>query len=496
MPGPDPATSASPPSGIRRADAFGAVALLGLAYLARGYFPTLPVGAWGLTGLMVFGAVVTAHAAWRGAGRAHAALGLPVVLALAFMTAHGLVLAFILSATATAAAGAVWLLLVAASCWRSGGAARAARWGLVSVAAGAYVVLCAWMWAPPDPLRCAATRAHPAVAGLTPPTWSAEHSYPYEVEVLGDTGRVAATFKMAGNLTVYAWDRPDANRLAVWDPAGGGQLAVLPMPGLQMPQYMAWLGAERGLALDRLGFGAHTVDIVDVAAFPTLRLRRSLATDLQVHALGRTPDNELVLCTMEREVLLLDAATLEARRREVVLTSLWDPGFTVTDACVMPGTSLVYLSMLGSGIARVDLGKRERRVRTGDLGFGGGEIAAEPAARALYQTEFFFGALRELDARTLEIRREVALPYKPRPVVVDGPRDLLFVGDWFGGAVHVLRASTFEPLAEPVAVGPYLRALAWDPVGQALYAGSKCGLSRIDVPALLTGAASAPRAPR
>ena len=460
--------------------------LLGLASSARGFYPTLPEGAWALMAALAWGALVSGHATWRARlSWWHVVLAVPALAALGFMAAHGAILLFILAgAWAFVAYGGLALVAVAALLARTRRPAASLVVGSLAVfaAAAAYLPLCAWMWWPPSDARCDAVAAQPGVERLTPAEWVSGLSYPYEVEVRPSDGRVAASLKMAGNLTLPSWDRADANRLVVFDP-GAAHLAVLPMPGLQMPQYLAWL-PDGTLAVNRLGFGDHSVDLVDLGAWPELTLRIRAPTELQVHALGAGAPGEVVMATMMREVVALDAHTLEPRRVMAVPAPVLEAGFTITDAVVAPGTSVAYLAMLGPGVVRVDVGRTPPTVRVAPVPFGAGEIDLHAESRSLFLTDFFGDALRRVDTRDLKTTAWRPLGYAPRPVAVDAGSDRVFVGDWFGGAVHAYRRSTLEPLLGPIDVGPYLRSLAWDGERQTLYAGSKCGLVRIGPEAL------------
>ena len=92
-----------------------------------------------------------------------------------------------------------------------------------------------------------------------------------------------------------------------------------------------------------------------------------------------------------------------------------------------------------------------------------------------------------LDLDDLTMTRRLDLDYTPRPVQVDASRDLLIVGDWFGGAAHFYRLSTLEPLGLTVPVGPYLRDFAYDVGRGLLFTASQCGVLQIHVDKLVAG---------
>jgi DNA-binding beta-propeller fold protein YncE len=133
---------------------------------------------------------------------------------------------------------------------------------------------------------------------------------------------------------------------------------------------------------------------------------------------------------------------------------------------------------------RIDPGRGESGVRSRDMGFGGGEITHDPLEPRLYETDFFQNTLRVIDSRTLDVIRETPLGFPPRPVAVAPGRDLVAVGSWMDGVVHFLRRGSGEQLDIAIPVGPYLRELAFDDERGMLFAGSKCGVTLIDVAAL------------
>jgi hypothetical protein len=264
---------------------------------------------------------------------------------------------------------------------------------------------------------------------------------------------------------------------------------VLALPGELMPQYMAYDARRDELIFNRLGFGVHSIDYLPLDSATALKLRRSVSTTRQVHAMRVVEDGALlVMATMDNEIITFDLETGEERDRIWIITWFWNPGFTITDATTLGDSPIVYVTMLGTGVVRLDPTRPKAFPWVGQVGFGAGEIAGHLSSRRLYQTEFFFGTLKEIDSRTLSLEREISLGYTPRSVAVDQGRDLLFVGDWFGGRVHTYRRSTLRPVLPPVEVGPYLRELAWDPTRRLLYTGSKCGVYRIDMATLLDDA--------
>lgn len=478
-----------------------ALMLVVIATMGRAFFPTEPVAAWIVRGvcsvyalLFLFWAFKSPSRAPLSAGKAlaFAALLLPLLAFLGFLGGHGFVLLYIFTPTLLKVLSvAVPLVLTASVVLARRGhiswtACRGVMTGLVFAATMSYVPMCMYIWWQPDQATCHEAAAHPAVTRLTPDRYVTERSFPYEMAYMPETQRVAASFKMAGNLSIGIWDDPAANRLVVVDVSDRANpvLAELALEGDPLPQYMA-LGPTRDvLVVNRLGYHRHLLDYVDLSGFPTLRLEKRLDTVAQPHAMQLVDGERLMLATMRREIVLLDYHTGALQSLTPIRTWFATPGFTITDLAVSPDGRVCFASLLGTDIARVDPSRGEVGVRTRDVGFGAGEIIHDPDEPLLYETDFFQDTVRVVDSRTLDIVRETPLGFAPRPVAVAPKRDLLVVGAWLDGVIHFLRRSTGERLAVTVPVGPYMRELAIDDARGLLFAGSKCGLYLIDLEAL------------
>lgn len=475
-----------------------------LAVVARGYYPTLPIPAYGLTALLVAAALVHVSLAWSPAPPpgnrlpwSRRLLLAPAALlyaaALGFMVFHGAVLWFIVErASFYVAVGLELAAVLVALVFLRGRLSYRARWlfvvTLIFVDAIAFIPVCMHIWQRPDPAACAAADGHPAVSRLTPASLPAGYSFPYEILWLPESKRLVGSFKMAGNLTIRPWDRPWANRLVVVDTTAldAPVVADLQLEGEPLPQYMGHHQGRDEIVVNRLGFWRQLYDFVDLSGFPELRLVRRVELPVQPHGMHLVDGGtRIAQVTMFRELALFDYDSVEELSRVVIPTLFWDPGFTVLDVARDADDDTLYAAMLGSGIVRLDWRRGASGVRVRTVGFGGGEITVDPEAPMLWLTEFFGGSLREVDARTLEIRREVDLGYKPRPVAVDAPGDRVFVGNWFDGEVNIYRRSSLERIAGPLPIGPYMRDLAWDAEREVLFAASKCGLWAIDVNAAL-----------
>jgi hypothetical protein len=472
-----------------------------IATMGRAFFSTEPAAAWTVRGVCMSYALIFVWWAFKAPGArppglwkgiAYGAVLTPLLLFLAFLAGHGLVLLYIFTPTLLKVLTLCVPLTLIASVWfacrgqMSWLACRGVTTVVIFAATMSYVPMCMYMWAQPDLATCHQVAEHPAVTRLTPDSYVEQRSFPYEMAYMPDTQRVAASFKMAGNLSIGIWDDPTANRLVVVDVSDRANpvLAELPLEGDPLPQYMA-LGPQGDmLVVNRLGYDRHLLDYVDLSGFPTLRLDKRLETVAQPHAMQLVDGERLMMATMRREIVLLDYHTGDVQSLTPIRTWFATPGFTITDLAVSPDGRVCYASLLGTDVVRVDPTRGDLGVRSRHVGFGAGEITHDPDEPQLYETDFFQNSVRVVDSRTLGIVREIPLGFTPRPVAVAPGRDLLAVGAWFEGVVHFLRRSTGEHLALTIPVGPYMRELAIDDARGLLFAASKCGLYLIDLEAL------------
>lgn len=475
-----------------------ALGLVALASLTRAFFPTEPVGASVLRGVFLVYAALSLLRARRAPREQPRSLGawcrlalavLPLLAGLGFVVGHTIVVLFIFAPMALALGLCVALstLLWAWSGVRRGHRSLEAFRGVLAMviflSGLTYLPVCLWLWSRPDPGLCQAAAEHPAVHRLTPSSYPEGRSFPYEMTYLPETQRIAASFKMAGNLSLGIWGDPSANRLAVIDVSNRAapELAELQLEGEPLPQYMA-IGPDRqSLVISRPGYGAHYLDYVDLSGFPDLTLTQRLDTASQPHAVRLVGDDRLVLATMHRELLVLDYASGEVKRGTPIPNTLLTPGLTITDMALSPDGSRAFLAMFGTDLVEVRTDTRDGAVRTAPVGLGAGEVTHDPRAPHLYQTDFFQNTLRRIDSGSLEVVQEWPLDFAPRPVAIAPDRDLLAVGDWLGGAVHFMRRGTGERVGAPLSVGPYLRELAVDDARGLLFTASKCGIYLIEL---------------
>ncbi|MGB0591636.1 MAG: hypothetical protein ACPGU1_18325 [Myxococcota bacterium] len=350
----------------------------------------------------------------------------------------------------------------------------------------AYIPLAIWIWSPPAASECAAV-ARPGVTRLTPQTYPDALSIPYEVRYIPEEKKVLATFKMAGNTVLDFWDDPDANRLVVIDVADPESpvLADLPLPGDTLPEHTDYNPARREIVLNRVGYDVNSLDFIPLAAFPELSLRARRDLDYAPQGVVVFPDHETIgVFSVDLRFEAVDPVTGAPRDRQRI--PYGGPTVMVTNLTRAPGSDLLYVSTFGQMVKELNLTTRE--LRQGKVPFGGGDIVHVPEMKRVYQANMVFRGLNVLDTRTMRLDRSLELSYQPRAVTADYGRDLLMVGAWFDGAVHLYRLSTLEALGPPVSVGTYLRKISYDAERGLLYAGSRCGVYQVDLDRVAEGA--------
>jgi len=479
--------------GLTRSELLGiALAAAVMAGFARGYHPTNPAGALYLR--LCFGGLA-AWALYRMArpGRLPGAwrfvVGGPVVVLWlgAIATTVGtswLVLQMRLPSVAIPLLVAQLMAVVAALiwAWRTPGARRMVG-RLVGLAtfvnALAFIPLGVWIWSPPSAEVCAPV-ARPGVTRLTPQSYPDALSIPYEVRYVPEEQKVLATFKMAGNTVLDFWDDPNANRLVVIDVADPARprLADLPLPGPSLPEHTAYNPTRREVVLNRVGYDVNSLDFIPLDRFPELTLRHRRPLDYAPQGVVVFPDSQSIgVFSVDLRFEVVDPVT--GSPRDSVRIPYGGPTVMVTNLTRAPGTDLVYVSTFGQMVKEVDLATRE--LRQARVPFGGGDLVHVPEMKRIYQTNMVFRALNVIDSRTMRLDRVLDLDYQPRAITADYHHDLLMIGAWFDGEVHLYRLKTLEPVGPPIPVGTYLRKISYDPPRALLYAGSSCGVYQVDL---------------
>ncbi len=313
----------------------------------------------------------------------------------------------------------------------------------------------------------------------------ADPSQPYDLLYVPSERLLVAAFKMAGNITLEYWNNTAANRLFVARIEGEPPYAwaQLPMPGVPMPEFIEYDPRRRQVLLTRYGKDEHSVDIIDLADFPRLRKvgRISLGLDQEPNGIALHPDGETL------SLFTFYGHRSWTRFARADLSQIDEPppleaGLSTNHIWHDIGAPRAYLSIFGRELLELQLDRLE--VRRAAVPFGGGDIMVSPEAGRIFQTDYLFGAINVVDLESMTLETRLNMDFNVRAVHADAARDLLFVGSWFDGNVHVYRLSTLErwPLP-PVPVGPYLRYFTYDAQRGDLYASSKCGVYQVRVSA-------------
>jgi hypothetical protein len=342
-----------------------------------------------------------------------------------------------------------------------------------------FIALSLWMWYPPSSVDCDTPLASEAVERLSPAAWVQGLSQPYSLLYIPEEAWLLASFKMAGNGHLDFWDEPTANRVMGVDIHDTSTVVEVPFVGQNMPCYMVYEPRTREVFLSQTGVGADTLDILSLADLPRITHKTSVDVAFKTHSVVAHPSlPRFGVLDQQGWFFLLDGTGLEevsrlflgpGREKFVVPLGAWHA----------PGTSSVYLSVLLGPVVEVDMDIGY--VRWSEDSFGGGTLTGSTRTSELFQTDLFLDRVNVIDRQTLTVTRRLELDYTPRAVAVDESRDLLIVGDWFGGVARFYRMSTLEPLPGHVPVGPYLRDLAYAPTEGLLFTGSKCGVYQVDV---------------
>ena len=344
------------------------------------------------------------------------------------------------------------------------------------------VGLCAWMWRPEPAAVCDAGVGE-FVERLTPQKWHEEFSHPHTLYIIPERHAVAVAFKMSGDLTIYPWDVETSNRAALFDirdPDAGVPMTEIPRTGGDMPLFFDWDAEGQLLIMANMGLGDGSVDFIDLSAWPDgpAPIVRTEDIDFAPARPFYYPIfNRLVILSLYGDVFVFDYETFEQKRHYRLHP---DGSDLLTTGCRrVPDSHEVVASVMGFDLLRTDWQTGD--IRGVDVGWSLGDMTIAPYTFRSYSADFAFRAINVVELATMQREARVDVDYAPRGFSVDGKRDLLAVGDWFGGWVHLYRASTMEELAPPIRLSPYLRAMEFETERGDLYVTGKCGLYRVKV---------------
>ncbi|MDP6944211.1 MAG: hypothetical protein QF464_08685, partial [Myxococcota bacterium] len=417
------------------------------------------------------------------------AVGLCLFAVLLWMHASGYITALIVSPTAALVWAVVEGAVLAGCAWWAWRRPSWRPWALgisataLFVGSFMFIVLTTWMWFPPSPDVCQAVVRPGQVERLSPAEWAQEPSQPYSLLYIPEEGWLMGAFKMGGTGVLSFWNEPSANRVLGVDTRAPSRTGVMSFHGRKFPMHMTYRPETRELLVSRMGPGVHSVDLLNLAKFPEMTLVRATDIDFAPHDVVTHPSaSAFGVLGQHGDFALIGESELEERYR-LYLGLSGDHVPVPLYAWHQPGTSKLYISMLVYPFAELDLDTQEVR-RTREL-FGGGQLNAEPGASEIFHTDILFDRVDVIDLESLSVTRTIDLDYTPRPIQVDTSRDLLIVGDWFGGVVNFYRLDTMEALDISVPVGPYVRDFAYDPARGLLFTASKCGVYQVQVDAFV-----------
>ncbi|MCL4234666.1 MAG: hypothetical protein KJ042_09115, partial [Deltaproteobacteria bacterium] len=325
------------------------------------------------------------------------------------------------------------------------------------------------------------------VERMSPPTTPHDLSYPFAILPIPERGIVAATFKMAGNLLLRPWNRPDANRVYLFDVSDPGAMRTksIAMDGEMLPQNMAYVKSTGELLVAHTGSGRHAVEAIRLRDFDGAYRSRRVPLDYEPHSLVVDPDEQWFSVVGMDGIGRLALWSLrdfsrfgerDVRVGAANIVGVWQS----------PGSARSYWAGIPFRYVEYDLSSGS--VRTTGVPFSLGYLEAD--STRLFATDVAFRGLYIIDLATFTVERRVGLPFTPRALALMPGTGLVALGDWMKGDIWFYRTSDWKPVGEPIRVGPYLRALAWDAPRSELWAGSKCGVFRIRAPKIRTLAAT------
>ncbi len=478
-----------------------AALLLVLAYWVQGYEPTkaakareLEVTLGGYAAFCVIAALVDTSA-WlsrvsrRGRRLIGVAFWLWPGLALFFMILNGGGLLFVMSHALGVGTAVVELLVLAALV----GAARRGRisWRAfrLTLALGIFcnallnIALLAWLWSNPAAEACEAP-VSPYVERISPQSLPDGRSQAYSVELIEAEQLLAVSFKMSGNLTIFPWNIPAANKVLLYDltRAEAAPTRVVDLTGPEVPLYFTWCPTRRELLVVTLGEDGGHVDFIDLSRWPQhAEVVRHEAVDFPVHRpFYSALRDEVVILSLYGEVAAFDYETWRPTARYPLRAG---HEVLVTGGRLVPGRTEIVVSGMSTELLRTDW--TTARTAAAPVTFNLGDMFLEPGYLTSYSADFALRAINVVDVSSMTPMRRLPVDYAPRGFAADAGRDLLLVGDWFGGRVMLYSATDLSERAPPVPLSTYLRSIAFDPGRGDAFVASKCGAYRVHVDAWL-----------
>jgi hypothetical protein len=340
------------------------------------------------------------------------------------------------------------------------------------------------LWHPPLKSERDNPVAGGAVTKLTSPELSLRFSTPYDLLYLDNGKILVVSFKMVGNQMLSFWDKPNSNRLLAIKLADLKKIetSILPLTGTLMPECIAALPGSDLIFVTRVGFRNHAVTKIDIGGFPKLKVVENKIIDFEPNGVALSQDSaSLIVTGIEGAVATFDPQTMKEKRRRLRIPV--SAGINAIDTFKPAGADAVFLAMVGGKVTEINI--TTGKMVFADVGFGGGQLAADRPGGKLYQTDILFNKLNVIDIGSMKLVKRLPLGYKPRAVWTDPARDLLMIGDWFGGRVFLYRMSTLKPLGKPAVVGKYVRNFAYDQGRGLLFCACLGGVYMVDIRNLL-----------
>lgn len=323
------------------------------------------------------------------------------------------------------------------------------------------------------------TPSSDAIKLLIPPFPGTQFQTPYDLSYIPEKNVLAATFKMSGNQMLGAMNNPYANLIAFSKVSSGTNYYFF-MSGNRMPECIDYENGK--LYVTRVGYGNHDVAVVDATKVESPALLATTEFEYEPNGVIARPDGNVFVTGIEGDVsqLIADGGGYSLKHLFKVPVSA---GVNMIDAFNPDGGKFVYLAMIGNRVTKLNLETGE--MKFAPVRFGGGQIGGGFDGAPIFHTDIMFDALNVIDPESMETLKTEQLPYKPRPVLADPERNLLFIGAWLDGDVHIYEMTSLKEISATVHVGRYIRNFAYDYERATLFSTTMNGVYSIDVPEIL-----------